>query len=264
MRARADIQFCRYLAPLIYARFTKSRNDICNLSLQKVAGHYKLTKPGITSRPVCMKVQALETDHKFIYAYHPDHPFPVGPDPPAAPASEANPVASVTSGAPVIPVASVKRNNRDDLKHFKVNGPFLAPIISEICRDTWFNNSKAFGFKPENTKLMVSHCKELPNEKELPASMISLVGTIVLASIMTYSTGQCLPASEFSQSRLEDTYLALMEMIDGQRTQSNPAKVKAFHKVMHQLYLDASNSKGPVRSAPSGSAANVMQLDLSE
>ncbi|KAJ7767849.1 hypothetical protein B0H14DRAFT_3509735 [Mycena olivaceomarginata] len=228
MRARADIQFCRHLAPLIFARFAKSRNDIRNLSLQKVAGLYELTKPGITSRS----------------------------DPPAPPASGADPVTS--------PVVPVKHSNRDDLKYFKVNGPFLAPIISEICRETWFHNSKAFGFKPENMKLMVSYCKELPNEKELPASMIGLVGTIVFASIMTYSTGRYLPASEFSQSRLEDTYLALVQMIDGQRTQSNPAKVKAFHKVMHQLYLDASNSKGPTRSAPSGSAANVMQLDLSD
>ncbi|KAJ7900765.1 hypothetical protein B0H14DRAFT_3423375 [Mycena olivaceomarginata] len=65
----------------------------------------------------------------------------------------------------------------------------------------------------------------------------------VLAAVQTYGTGSFVPPDGFSQSRLEGTYLAHMATIAENRLTDTPnaeANAKAFHKIMHQLYLNAS------------------------
>jgi hypothetical protein len=61
----------------------------------------------------------------------------------------------------------------------------------------------------------------------------------VFGALQAYSTGNYVPAPEFSQGRLEGTYLSLVQFIDDQYAGSE-ANIKAFHKIMHQLYLNAS------------------------
>ncbi|KAJ7100981.1 hypothetical protein B0H15DRAFT_796634 [Mycena belliarum] len=266
-RAKQDIEFCRLLAPLIFARFGKHRNSIRNSALQKVPAHYELLKLGITQKQVREKVEALGKDQKFIYAYNPRLSFPSGRAPAVVVEATAPPVVEgdvVPAAAPVAAVTFVTHNSQrvDTLKFFKLNGPFLAPAIADIIHEIWFANAKAFGYKQKNISAMVSHCAAFPNEPELPAPMVCMVAANVHAALLTYSNGSFLPAPEFSQSRLEDTYVVLMEMIAAQRVASD-ANVAAFHKVMHRLYLNASVTSGS-SSAASGSAANVMQLDIED
>ncbi|KAJ7438950.1 hypothetical protein B0H11DRAFT_2103486 [Mycena galericulata] len=255
-RAKNDIEFCRHLAPLIFARFGKLRNDVRNTTLKKFAAHYELTKPGITRGQVRTKIRALDKDQKFIYPYNPDHPFA------AAGSSAQDGVGESTD------VTSVTRH-RDEAKFdkcFKFNSPFLAPAIADIIHDVWFANSKALGFKKKYVDAMVSRSPAHPKEKELPGPMICFVATNVLAALQTYITGTYVPASEFSQSRLETTYLSLMEFYEKQYDddKANAANAKAFHKVMHQLYLNSSKSVAGSSSAASGSAGNVIRLDLDD
>ncbi|KAJ7136422.1 hypothetical protein C8R43DRAFT_1132568 [Mycena crocata] len=231
-RAKADLEFCKHLAPTL-------RNNIRNSSLQKVAAYYELNAPGLKPHEVRSKVKALEKDQKFIYPYNADHPFPTAP----APAGDANTTAE------------------DAKKHFKRNSPFMAPAIADVIHEVWFKGEKSFGFKKTSVSKMISQYPALPKEPELPAPMICIAAANILAAILTYRTGTYVEAPEFSQSRLESTYVTLMNIVQGQRAGSD-LNARAFHKVMHQIYLKASNI--PAVAAASGSAANVMELDLSE
>jgi hypothetical protein len=182
----------RLYVPQIFARLSKLRNDVRNSSIQKVGAHYKLIKsPELSHSHIRAKVRALHADHKYIFPYNPAHPF--DPPPPPAPAPLA-PNGEVVNGE-AMPATPVMRD-RDDTKvfaclfsfryhrtynmqYFKLNSPFLAPAFADVIHDVWFSGPKANGFKPDYIKAMVSHDPNRPNERELPAPMICLVGADV-------------------------------------------------------------------------------------
>ncbi|KAJ7703812.1 hypothetical protein B0H14DRAFT_3526834 [Mycena olivaceomarginata] len=202
-------------------------------------------------------VRALHADYKYIFPYNPAHPFdPPGPPAPAPPAPNGQVVPAHDSEA--MPETPMMRD-RDDTKYFKLNSPFLAAAFAHVIHDVWFSGPKANSFKPDYIKAMVSHDPNRSNERELPAPMICLVGAdvrIVLlhgfglisptfrstAASLAYSTGSYVLAPKFSQSRLEGIYLAHMATIEENcrnETPNEQANAQAFHKVMHQLYLNA-------------------------
>ncbi|KAJ7713405.1 hypothetical protein B0H14DRAFT_2644819, partial [Mycena olivaceomarginata] len=257
----------RIWASVIFARLSKLRNDVRNSSIQKVGAHYKLIKSSELSHShIRAKVRALHADHKYIFPYNPAHPFdPPLPPAPAPPAPNGRVVPAHDGEA--MPATPVMRD-RDDTKVFPLlqnNSPFLAPAFADVIHDVWFSGPKANGFKPDYIKAMVSHDPNRPNERELPAPMICLVGADIHAASLAYSTGSYVPAPEFSQSRLEGIYLAHMATIEENRRNETPneqANARAFHKVMHQLYLNATKSSAPL--APSSGANKIMRLDLED
>jgi hypothetical protein len=69
------------------------------------------------------------------------------------------------------------------IQSFKLNSPFLAPIIADVIHEIWFATPKAFGFKDKSVKSMVSRVSTLPAEKELPTPMICLAAANVCVTL---------------------------------------------------------------------------------
>ncbi|KAJ6623850.1 hypothetical protein B0H10DRAFT_1943630 [Mycena sp. CBHHK59/15] len=78
--------------------------------------------------------------------------------------------------------------------------------------------------------------------------MVCIVTTHVGAALSAWQTGVHVPAPEFSQGRLESTYKSHIEPMQAQRTTEKSAK--AFHKLMHELYLRPPNLSPTFLSPP--------------
>ncbi|KAJ7094256.1 hypothetical protein C8R44DRAFT_814109 [Mycena epipterygia] len=81
----------------------------------------------------------------------------------------------------------------------------------------------------------------------------------VWASLLAYSTGRFVPPPEFNQARLEGMYKTLLNIMEEQRSGRS---AKAFNGIMHDLYRKVSQSSVAVAAAASGSANNVICLDI--
>ncbi|KAJ6547740.1 hypothetical protein DFH09DRAFT_1087497 [Mycena vulgaris] len=79
------------------------------------------------------------------------------------------------------------------------------------------------------------------------------------AGLQAWATGHYVPAPEFSQGRLESTYQSLLGILEDQRSGKSS---KAFNGIMHDLYVKVSQSQPGVAPNASGSANNVISLDI--
>ncbi|KAJ6626195.1 hypothetical protein B0H10DRAFT_2429994 [Mycena sp. CBHHK59/15] len=253
-RAKRDLSFCRSLAPLvsalrvsvskltmrqICARTGNVRTDIRKSAISKVAAHYELNKAGTTPSQVRAIVKLLMKEQHYIFPYKPQELRPP------------NDVTTVTPNADT-PAKAIKA--------FKTNAPFLAPIIPDIIHEIWFSTPKSFGFKHGADMKSSIADPDYANQKVLPDAMVCIVTTHVGAALSAWQTGVHVPAPEFSQGRLESTYKSHIETMQAQRTTEKSAK--AFHKLMHELYLKASQSQPDLPVA--SSARNVITLDLDD
>ncbi|KAJ7867366.1 hypothetical protein B0H14DRAFT_345498 [Mycena olivaceomarginata] len=124
---------------------------------------------------------------------------------------------------------------RRKLTSFITTLPFHAPAIIDMIHDVWWSTAKALGFK--HVKDLISHRIDRPGEIVLPDAMICLAGANIWAALLAYETGRYVPAKDFSQDRLENTYTSLLEVLNKQR---NGLSAKFFNNTMHELYLKVS------------------------
>ncbi|KAJ7463805.1 hypothetical protein B0H11DRAFT_80824 [Mycena galericulata] len=255
-RVRKDISFSQALADLICARIGILRNTIKKITLAKVPVYYQLTSEGVRSSDVRERVAEALHNQRYIFPItwrpvkQPELPADTPPD--AAPTDV--PGATPTN-VPTGPSAAPKRVKLE--MKFKVNLPFHASPIVDIMQEVFFSGNKSLGHK--HKQLFTSPNKDLPKELELPDVMLALVAANVAGALHTWKSGR-FQGAEFSQERLEMTYIDLLKTISGTR-EDTPDK---FHKVMHDLYLKTTQSAASVAVATLGSARNVIRLDLAD
>ncbi|KAJ7789249.1 hypothetical protein B0H14DRAFT_2718827 [Mycena olivaceomarginata] len=272
-RARRDLGFCAHLAPIIFARGGNVRTALRNSAISKVATHYELNKPGTTPSQVRSIVKQLLDQQRYIL------PYAQAPTPRAA--TSANPDATLAGPRQADPTSVTPENtspNPQDTstnpqdnagaknmqkptnaakvnKSFITTLPFHAPAIIDMIHDVWWSTAKALGFK--HVKDLISHRIDRPGEIVLPDAMICLAGANIWAALLAYETGRYVPAKDFSQDRLENTYTSLLEVLNKQR---NGLSAKFFNNTMHELYLKVSHSA--VVADTSSSANNVICLPI--
>ncbi|KAJ7736808.1 hypothetical protein B0H16DRAFT_1500378 [Mycena metata] len=236
-RAKEDTSFCKRLAPIICTRSSNFRTNLRTSALSKVATLYELNKPGAKAAEIRAIVKQLLQDQRYILPYAPSAVSrPVV-------AQDGESTADLTSPGPP--------------KAFIVAQPFHAPAIVDLIHEGWWSSSKSLGFT--YIKDLKSNRDDRPNEVVLPDPMICLAGSFVWAALQTYSTGRFVPAPEFSQARLEGTYKSLLAVLTAQREGKS---AKTFNRTMHELYVKVSHSQIATASAASGSANNIICLDI--
>ncbi|KAJ7731727.1 hypothetical protein B0H16DRAFT_199164 [Mycena metata] len=238
-RAKEDTTFCGRLAPIICTRGSNVRTMLRSSALSKVATHYELTKPGNTASRVRALVKQLLADQQFILPY--------------APATARAPPDPVNVGEG--DVVAVSESGPE--KSFIVALPFHAPAIVDLIHECWWSGSKSLGFT--YIKKLKSYHPDRPNEVVLPDAMMCLGATFIWGALQCYSTGRFVPASEFSEARLENTYTSLADVLEKQR--AGPS-AKRFNKTMHDLYVNVSHSQSAAAPGASGSANNVICLEI--
>ncbi|KAF7336357.1 hypothetical protein MVEN_02184200 [Mycena venus] len=265
-RARRDIVFCAHLVPIIFTRGGNVRTALRNSAISKVATHYELNKPGITPSQVRFIVKQLLDQQRYILPYAPA-PAPrsatsIDPDAALADATSAVTNSVTPDDTSPNPQDSAGTKNAQKpanvpkiIKNFITTLPFHAPAIVDVIHDVWWSNAKSLGFK--HVKELKSHRIDRPAEVVLPDAMICLAGANVWAALLSYETGRYVPAKDFSQDRLENTYTSLLAVINKQR---DGPSAKFFNNTMHELYLKASHSA--VVAEGSSSANNVICLPI--
>ncbi|KAJ7189877.1 hypothetical protein GGX14DRAFT_580309 [Mycena pura] len=241
-RAKQDTQFCSVLATIIYTRSGNLKTALRNGATSKVATHYEFNKPGTTPSQIRSIVKQLLHEQRYILPYA------------AAPARSAN--APDNTDAAAVNDDNTAVVTDKIIKNFIPDMPFHAPAIVDLIHETWWNNMKALGFK--HVSELVSHRTDRPRDVVLPDAMIGLVGANVWAAIVSYQTGRFVPAKEFSQARLENTYNSLVAVLENQRAGKS---AKYFNTTMHKLYLKVFQSPDIAMEA-SGSANNVICLPV--
>ncbi|KAJ7821263.1 hypothetical protein B0H14DRAFT_2831731 [Mycena olivaceomarginata] len=251
---RRDLGFCAHLAPIVSSRAGGNvRTALRNSAISKVATHYELNKPGTTPSQVRSIVKQLLDQQRYIL------PYAQAPTPRAA--TSANPDATLAGPRQADPTSVTPENtspNPQDTstnpqdnagaknmqkptnaakvnKSFITTLPFHAPAIIDMIHDVWWSTAKALGFK--HVKDLISH--------RIDHAMICLAGANIWAALLAYETGRYVPAKDFSQDRLENTYTSLLEF---------------FNNTMHELYLKVSHSA--VVADTSSSANNVICLPI--
>ncbi|KAJ7358288.1 hypothetical protein DFH08DRAFT_802122 [Mycena albidolilacea] len=240
-RAKRDPKFCQRLASIILARSGNTRNGLRNAAISKVATHYELNKAGITPSEVRGIVKQLMANQCFIFAYAVTPPI-----------DNADADAAVPDGDTV---AASKGNPRKTTKVFNTGKPFFAPLIIDLAHETWWSSRKALGFK--HVADLKSNRADRPTEVVLPDAMMCMAGAHAWAALQAYQTGVYVPAPEFSQGRLENTYQSLLSVMEQQRSNSP----KTFNRIMHELYLKVSNSTDST-ALGTGSANIVISLAI--
>ncbi|KAJ7831508.1 hypothetical protein B0H14DRAFT_3713338 [Mycena olivaceomarginata] len=238
-RAKNDVTFCARLAPLILARGTNFRSTIRTIAASKVAGCYELNKPGITPSQIRAIVKQLIDNQRFILPYGDTTPR----------AAAANEAAGMT---PADGTATAKDKSP---KSFVTTLPFHAPAIVDVLHEGWWTGPKSLGVI--HVKELISNRADRPTEVVLPDAMICLGAVNVWSELVCYETGHYVPVKEFSQERLEGTYLSLLDVLQEQRRLPS---ANYFNKTMHELYLKVSRSASTTQVR--GSANNVICLPV--
>ncbi|KAJ6553785.1 hypothetical protein DFH09DRAFT_1166687 [Mycena vulgaris] len=127
----------------------------------------------------------------------------------------------------------------------------------DMIREAWWSSPRGIG--SIHRKHLKSNRADRPNEVVLPDAMICLAGANAWAGLQAWATGHYVPAPEFSQGRLESTYQSLLGILEDQRSGKSS---KAFNGIMHDLYVKVSQSQSGVAPNASGSANNVISLDI--
>ncbi|KAJ6523172.1 hypothetical protein B0H19DRAFT_1277038 [Mycena capillaripes] len=250
---------------LIFVRGGNLRSALRNSAISKVATHYELNKPGTTPQQVRAIVKQLLSEQRYIF------PYAAAPDPRAATSTNTN--AAAADGSPsvatsVVPDHASTTNPQDNTekvvqkstspknpKSFVATLPFLAPAIVDVIHDVWWKTGKSLGFKHVND--LRSHRSDRPAEVVLPDAMICLAAANVWAALLAYETGCHVPAKDFSQDRLENTYTSFLAVLNTQRSASG---ARFFNKTMHELYLKVSHSV--VVAETTGSTNNIICLPV--
>ncbi|KAJ7488642.1 hypothetical protein B0H11DRAFT_2405610 [Mycena galericulata] len=236
---------------------------IADLVLSKVATHYELNKPGVTPSQIRSVVKQLLFNQCFILP-HAATPIPRADDA-SSPATVANPAidpATVTNPAnaraDVAPDPVTVTNPAKASKVILTKARLLfAPALVDFIHETWWSGPKALGF--QHLKKLKLNRDDRPTEVVLPDAMICLAGANVWAAILSYQTGYYVRPPEFNQARLEGTYKSLLDIMQKQR---DGLSAETFNRVMHDLYLKVSQSPATDAAAASGSANNVICLDI--
>ncbi|KAJ7841519.1 hypothetical protein B0H14DRAFT_3869168 [Mycena olivaceomarginata] len=240
-RAKNDLAFCGRLATLILTRGTSFRSTLRTIAASKVAGYYELNKPGITPSQIRAIVKQLIDNQQFILPYGETAPCTAA----AADSSSATPhVVEETTG---------KKDKAP--KNFIATLPFHAPAIVDVLHEGWWTGPKSLGVL--HVKEFKSNRADRPSEVVLPDAMICLGAVNVWSELVCYETGHYVPVKEFSQQRLESTYLSLLEVLQQQR---RLASANYFNKTMHELYLKVSRSAPTAQTR--GSANSVICLPI--
>ncbi|KAJ6459577.1 hypothetical protein C8R45DRAFT_1221320 [Mycena sanguinolenta] len=244
-----DLVFCSHLAPIILTRGGNMRTGLRNSAISKVATHYELNKPGTTPSQVRSIVKQLLDQQRYILPYAPT------PAPRAGTSTEAIIDIDVTPADVDATATGSAKATSKGIKNFLTDSPFHAPAIVDVIHDTWWNTRKALGFK--HAEKLRSNRADRPQEIVLPDAMICLAAANVWAALQAWETGRHVPARDFTQERLENTYTSLCEVLEKQR---NGSSAKNFNKTMHDLYNKVSNSNST--EAASGSANSVIALAI--
>ncbi|KAJ7483086.1 hypothetical protein B0H11DRAFT_2417302 [Mycena galericulata] len=229
---------------------------IKKITLAKVPVYYQLTSEGVRSSDIRERVAEALHNQRYIFPItwrpvkQPELPADTAPD--AAPTNVPD---ATPTNVPTGPSVAPKRVKLE--MKFKVNLPFHASPIVDIMQEVFFSGNKSLGRK--HKQLFTSPNKDLPKELELPDVMLALVAANVAGALHTWKSGR-FQGAEFSQERLEMTYIDLLKTISRTR-EDTPDK---FHKVMHDLYLKTTQSAASVAVATLGSARNVIRLDLAD
>ncbi|KAI0833358.1 hypothetical protein BC628DRAFT_1498791 [Trametes gibbosa] len=132
--------------------------------------------------------------------------------------------------------------------------PYQHPAIATILRVCFFTGGGSFAHK--HAKRFSSLSTARPNEIEIPAPMLALVGAALHASLMEWQTGVHRSAA-FSGDMYVDVYNEHCILLAGIRNQ-NP---RAYHTMMHRLFNVATGSL-PATGAPAPGANALAQVDV--
>ncbi|KAJ7796438.1 hypothetical protein B0H14DRAFT_3494840 [Mycena olivaceomarginata] len=154
-----------------------------------------------------------------------------------------------------MPVDEITGKKDKAPKNFIATLPFHAPAIVDVLHEGWWTGPKSLGVL--HVKELKSNRADRPSEVVLPDAMICLGAVNVWSELVCYETGHYVPVKEFSQQRLESTYLSLLEVLQQQR---KLASANYFNKTMHELYLKVSRSATTTQTR--GSANNVICLPI--
>ncbi|KAJ7863638.1 hypothetical protein B0H14DRAFT_2574814 [Mycena olivaceomarginata] len=229
----------RSVCARILARGTNFRSTIRTITASKVAGCYELNKPGITPSQIRAIVKQLIDNQRFILPYGDTTPR-------AAAADEA---------AGMTPADGTATTKDKSPKSFVTTLPFHAPTIVDVLHEGWWTGPKSLGVI--HVKELISNCADRPTEVVLPDAMICLGAVNVWSELVCYETGHYVPVKEFSQERLEGTYLSLLNVL---QEQCRLPSANYFNKTMHELYLKVSRSASTTQVR--GSANNVICLPV--
>ncbi|KAF7353180.1 hypothetical protein MSAN_01505600 [Mycena sanguinolenta] len=250
-RAKRDLAFCGYLAPLILTRGSNMRSGLRTSAISKVATHYELNKPGTTPSQVRSIVRQLLDQQRYIFPYAPT------PTPRAGTSADA-----VLDSTDLPSMAADETDNaiganatKKGIKSFVLGLPFHAPAIVDVIHEAWWSGGKALGSKYIDK--LRSNRADRPEELVLPDAMICLAGANIWAALRAWETGRYVEAKEFSQERLENTYTSLQAVLE---TQRNGLSAKNFNKTMHELYKKVTQSNSS--EAALGSANSVICLPI--
>ncbi|KAJ7253653.1 hypothetical protein C8J57DRAFT_1473922 [Mycena rebaudengoi] len=237
-RAKHDLDFCASLASLILTRASNLRADIKNSATSRVAVHYEFNKTGTTDKDIRKITRLLLANQQYIFPYR------------EAPAASK---AVVTAAANTDEVdtadnddttAAAPSTPEKPIKLFKLDLPFHAPAISDVIHDVFFRSGKSLGHKYLDR--IVSTRTDRPREKVLPEPLVCVVSANIWAAIC--------------QALLEGAYRKHMDDMKDMRTGNSK---KTFHKLMHELFVKASQTRTGFITG-SGSAANIVTLAIDD
>ncbi|KAJ7221207.1 hypothetical protein C8J57DRAFT_1482478 [Mycena rebaudengoi] len=251
-RAKHDLDFCASLASLILTRASNLRADIKNSATSRVAVHYEFNKTGTTDKDIRKITRLLLANQQYIFPYR------------EAPAASK---AVVTAAANTDEVdtadnddttAAAPSTPEKPIKLFKLDLPFHAPAISDVIHDVFFRSGKSLGHKYLDR--IVSTRTDRPREKVLPEPLVCVVSANIWAAIVAWKSGRHVAGTEFSQALLEGAYRKHMDDMKDMRTGNSK---KTFHKLMHELFVKASQTRTGFITG-SGSAANIVTLAIDD
>ncbi|KIJ65792.1 hypothetical protein HYDPIDRAFT_109806 [Hydnomerulius pinastri MD-312] len=130
--------------------------------------------------------------------------------------------------------------------------PFQSPAIIRTIQDAFFHDDLSAGIRHASS--FVSTSQSLPDELELPPSMVALATTAVRAVIMDFLSDA---AAEFNSTVFCGIYERLVEFINALHRGSN----RKCHVLMALLYKLASGAKKKLADVESGEMM-LMHIDL--
>ncbi|KAI0689213.1 hypothetical protein C8T65DRAFT_664229 [Cerioporus squamosus] len=132
-----------------------------------------------------------------------------------------------------------------DVTWHKPYGNEIYPAILHSC---FFNGPTSLASK--NAHRFVSSLDLRPDEKEIPIPMLAFVGTAIHAALSEWRSGTHAHVS-FSADAFLDVYNEHKLILNGIKAKN----IRAFHKMMHRLYREASGA-APTNDDAAAAAAN--------
>ncbi|KAF9061051.1 hypothetical protein BDP27DRAFT_1369987 [Rhodocollybia butyracea] len=116
--------------------------------------------------------------------------------------------------------------------------PFQHPVFANFIREAFFSSGYYAKIAAKHRSQFRSSHPEKPNELEIPKAMVALASTAIHACLQDHSTGV---KDNFPTKELDDVWCLAIRILDEIKKRS----ILKYHKLMHNLYIDASGSRVP-------------------